>query len=161
MKRTYTRCARTVSCKIWRPFSAGYKLKRRSETVRTRNMANDSRERRLTVNLCPPPIPRLVSLRQVATRFSCKCNGHDWCSPKYLLYALPCWTSDIVEAAKSTAHYFHTHFLSDYFLLNTYFLAISCYKHMHLTTSAYGMPKPPIYRHFSVLLCTWAWWCLH
>ena len=34
---------------------------------------------------------------------------------------------------------FLTHLLSDYFLLSAYFLAVSCYKCMHLTTSAYGM----------------------
>ena len=42
------------------------------------------------------------------------------------------------RSSESTAHYFPTHFLSDYFLLSAYFLAVSCYKRMHLTSSAYG-----------------------
>ena len=42
------------------------------------------------------------------------------------------------ESSESTAHYFPTHLLSDYFLLSAYFLAVSCYKCMRLTTSAYG-----------------------
>ena len=49
------------------------------------------------------------------------------------------------ERSKNTAHYFHTHLLSDYFLLSArpllseYFLAVSGYNCMHLTTNAYGM----------------------
>ena len=51
----------------------------------------------------------------------------------------------IYESSGSTAHYLSTHLLSDYFLLSTcpllsaYFLAVSCYKCMCLTTSAYGI----------------------
>ena len=47
-------------------------------------------------------------------------------------------------SSESTGHYFATYLLSDYFLLSAclllsaYFLAVSCYKRMHLTTSAYG-----------------------
>ena len=47
-------------------------------------------------------------------------------------------------SSESTSHYFDTHLLSNYFLLSArlllsaYFLAVSCYKCMHLTTSVYG-----------------------
>ena len=48
-------------------------------------------------------------------------------------------------SSESTAHYFHAHLLSNYFLLsacpllNAYFFAVSCYKCMCLKTSAYNM----------------------
>ena len=48
-------------------------------------------------------------------------------------------------SSESSAHYFPTHLLSDYFLLSAcpllsaYFLFVSCYKHTRLTTSAYGI----------------------
>ena len=48
-------------------------------------------------------------------------------------------------SSESITHYFPTHLLSDYFLLSAclllsaYFLAVSCYKRMCLTTSAYGI----------------------
>ena len=38
---------------------------------------------------CPPPVPRLVSLQQAATRSACKCDGHELRFPKYLLDTLP------------------------------------------------------------------------
>ena len=52
--------------------------------------------------------------------------------------------SDFTEAAKTPPTIFHP-LLSNYFLLSAclllsgYFLAVSCYKSMHLTTNAYGI----------------------
>ena len=43
------------------------------------------------------------------------------------------------RSSESTTHYFPTHLLSDYFLLSAYFLGVSCYKCMHLT-STYSIP---------------------
>ena len=55
-----------------------------------------------------------------------------------------CWTLCHVERAilrKQRKHrpLFSHHLLSNYFLLSAHFLAVSCYKRMRLTTSAYGM----------------------
>ena len=44
-------------------------------------------------------LPFQGSLRQATTISACKCDGHEWCSPKYLLDTLPCWTSGFTEAA--------------------------------------------------------------
>ena len=46
----------------------------------------------------------------------------------------------MVLHSESTAHYFPTHSLSNYFLLSAYFPAVSCYRRIHLTTSEYGTP---------------------
>ena len=111
----------------------------------SRTMAKDSSIQRICHGCCPPPVPRLVSSRQAGFKSACKCDGHEWCSPKYLLDALPCWTSGFTEAAKKHRPQFPNHLLSDYFLLSArlllsaYFLAVSYYKRMGLTTSAYGM----------------------
>ena len=65
-------------------------------------------------------------------------------SPKYLLSRSAMWNEQFYGSSKSTAHCFPTHLLSDYFLssacplLSTYFLAVSFYKCMRLTTSTHG-----------------------
>ena len=59
-------------------------------------------------------------------------------------------------SSESNGHRFPTHLLSDYFLLgacpllSAYFLAVSCYKRMRLTTSTYGIA------HVSLV----QWYCL-
>ena len=65
-------------------------------------------------------------------------------TPRMTLFKIPAWRSAVLNgrfhgSSESTAHYFSTHLLSDYFLLSAYFLTISCYKRMRLTTSAYGI----------------------
>ena len=51
----------------------------------------------------------------------------------------------IYGSTESTAHYLPVHLLSDYFLLSAclllsaYFPAVSCYKRMRLTTTAYSI----------------------
>ena len=61
----------------------------------------------------------------------------------------PCYVR-FFRSSESTAHYFPTHLLNDYFLLSacpllsTHFIAVSCYERMRLTTSAYGMFTPHI-----------------
>ena len=67
------------------------------------------------------------------TRSACKCDSHEWRSPKYFSGML---NKRFYRSSKSTAHYFPTHLLSDYFLLSAcpllsaYFLTVSCYKPM-------------------------------
>ena len=69
--------------------------------------------------------------------------------PRMTLSKVLAWHSAMLNerfyrSSENTAYYFLTHLLSDYFLLSacpllsTYFLAVSCYKRMCLTTSAYG-----------------------
>ena len=70
--------------------------------------------------------------------------------PRMTLSKILAWRSAMLNercygSSESTAHYFPTHLLSDNFLLSTcpllsaYFLGISCYKRMRLTTSPYGI----------------------
>ena len=106
----------------------------------SRTMAKDSSIQQICHGCCPPPIPRLVS---------------SWQRPSDLLVNVtatndtPCLMLCHVERVvlrKQWKHrpQFSNHLLSDYFLLSTCpllnacFLAVSCYKLMCLTTSAYG-----------------------
>ena len=80
------------------------------ENQRKQERLQRRRERELLHGCCPPPVSRLVSLRQAAARLAlspgpsprgvgpgdkatarsaCKCDGHKLCSPRYLLYTLP------------------------------------------------------------------------
>ena len=103
-----------------------------------RTMAKDSTIQRICHGCCPPPVPRLVSSRQAAFKSACKCNGHECLTLCHVKRA-------ILRKQQKHRPQFSNHLLSDYFLLSAcpllsaYFLAVSCYKRMRLTTSAYGI----------------------
>ena len=88
---------------------------------------------------CPPHIPRLVSLsdkRPPDLLVNVMATNDALQSTCLTLCRLNEW---FYGSNESTAHYFPTHLLSYYFLLSAYFLVVSCYKRMRLTTNAYSM----------------------
>ena len=106
----------------------------------SRTMAKDSSIQQICHGCCPPPVPRLVSSSQRPSNLLVNVTATN---------DAPCLMLCHVERVvlwKQQKHrpQFSNHLLSDYFLsstcplLSAYFLAVSCYKRMRLTTSAYG-----------------------